>query len=687
VEKSRRDDTAAPNMEVRKLDVGTLVAGKYRLQERLGGGGMGEVFRATHELAGRVVALKLLRHDYAGDADLTRRFFQEAQAVNKIRHPNIVDVFDAGLAEQGPYVAMEYLEGASLAQALSRVGRVNLPTALAVVLPMLDALDGAHRHGIVHRDLKPENVFLVIVGDDVRVKLLDFGIAKVLDQPGTSPRTNTGVIFGTPDYLSPEQASGEGTLDGRSDVFAVGTVLFELLTGKRPFEAPTAVATAYRIVHAAPPTLLSLGISIPPRVQEVLDIALTKRPEDRYQTAAAFADSLAPLVPDAGARRRALRALLDAVSAQPTLAANDLAKLQPPRAGDAAGPSMSFEPSLPAAPSEDLPSSQGWDLAASSLDESSRPAVVPAARGSAPKLGVPAGPTMVSNAYVTPPAKASPLREPIVTPPQPPVAERSSPQISGIPTPGRSSPALTPRFDVRDSELQRALSSRQSQSDRSTNPDSSGGRRAISATDRTTPVEWAPRPLPVSARGRLHTRGTLPRALFKWVERTHGATGRDAVLALLPEELADTYRGDGFNALVWYDLEATDTLLEATTFTLLRRDPAGWQRMARENFDKDLAPIFRPTAQRTDTQTLLRRLPGGWGRVLDFGNPRIGESKSGGTLVKIDGFEGASLALRHVIMGTIEGLLHASMVPCTLRVLAGEASFVRDFEIEIAAGK
>jgi len=155
----------------------------------------------------------------------------------------------------------------------------------------------------------------------------------------------------------------------------------------------------------------------------------------------------------------------------------------------------------------------------------------------------------------------------------------------------------------------------------------------------------------------------------------------------LPAAIAEPYRTDAFNALVWYDLEATDIWLEATTYALLRREATGWQRLARENFEKDFAPIFRPTGQRADAQTLLRRLPGGWGRVLDFGNPRIGEPKGGSIQLRIDGFEGASLALRHVIIGTIEGLLLAAFPPCTLRVLSGEASFVRDFELEISRKK
>src|ERR1019366_3814015 len=165
----------------RHLEVGTIVADRYKLIERLGGGGMGEVYRAENVLAGRGVAIKLLRADFAENEDLTRRFFQEAQAANKIRHPNIVDVIDAGFSAVGPYVVMECLEGTSLAHALNRVEKLDVATALAVILPTPSALDAAHRQGIVHRDLKPENIFLAEINGEVRVKLLDFGIAKVQD--------------------------------------------------------------------------------------------------------------------------------------------------------------------------------------------------------------------------------------------------------------------------------------------------------------------------------------------------------------------------------------------------------------------------------------------------------------------------------------------------------------------------
>jgi len=255
-------------------------------------------------------------------------------------------------------VAMEILEGSSLSAALARVGRFDLTTALAVILPMLNALDAAHRHGIVHRDLKPENVFLARTQAGVVVKLVDFGIAKIL---GSSTNTNTGVVFGTPDYLSPEQASGEGVIDGRSDLFAVGIVLFELLTGRRPFEAQSAVATAYRIVHAPAPTLASLGIASDERVQAVLDVALAKSQEDRFGSAQSFADMLAPLVPDGAARRASLLGLVDAVTGlEPTMAL-------PPRAGTVRG-------------------LDGGAQEAPSLQEERRSAPTPAALASPPSL-------------------------------------------------------------------------------------------------------------------------------------------------------------------------------------------------------------------------------------------------------------------------------------------------------------
>ncbi len=630
-----------------EMAAGTVVAGKYQLLERLGGGGMGEVYRAEHQLAGRVVALKILRPDHAQDENLTRRFFQEAQAANKIRHPNIVDVLDAGLSEQGPYVVMECLEGVSLSLALSRLGTLPEGAALAIVLPMLDALDAAHRRGIVHRDLKPENVFLARLqpeaGSPVTVKLLDFGIAKVLDVgQGSSPETHTGVIFGTPDYLSPEQATGEGVLDGRSDLFAVGIVLFELLTGRRPFEAPTAVATAYRIAHAAAPTLGQMGVRADPRIQSALDIALSKSKEDRFSSAGAFADMLAPIVPDGATRREVLKSTLaKAIAAAPPA---------PPRRDN--------PPDKPA-PSPMAPS------VVSVLGPTERPPALPEPTPSPSPMAA----TMQS---VAPPVR-----------PAEPTRPSPAPRAEQKPASGRTSFSIADRAGSRPSPEPR------SRPVAVTPPAVSPARPSQDTPRRTGPLSparpWVPRPLPSHAAGACHVRGTLPRAVNRWIERAYGESGRDSVLRQVPRAQADLFRSDGFNALVWYDLESLDTFVEAATHTLLRGETTQWRAFARDNFEKDLVSLFR-SARTGDVPGILKRSPASWSKIFDFGTMRVSDPSTPGRVnVKVEGFDTASLALRYATIGTMEGLVRGAGFPgATVRVLAGEASFARDFEYEMS---
>ncbi|MBK8254068.1 MAG: serine/threonine protein kinase [Polyangiaceae bacterium] len=295
-------------MAARNPAPGIIVDNKYRLAERIGGGGMGDVYRAEHVTTGRPLAIKFLHPELTDNADLAHRFFQEAQAVNRIRHPNIVDVLDAGVGDLGPYIVMEYLEGESVGAALGRLGRFEIDAAIGTAVPVLEALDAAHRVGIIHRDLKPENVFIAfdISRACAVVRLLDFGIAKMLDGNGTMPRTRTGVVFGTPDYLSPEQATGEMQLDGRSDLFAVGVLMYELLTGTRPFRAPTAVATAFRVVHAEVPNLAATGVYVDPRVEAVVQKLLQKEPSRRFPTAGDVVRELNLLLPDQQRRTVAL---------------------------------------------------------------------------------------------------------------------------------------------------------------------------------------------------------------------------------------------------------------------------------------------------------------------------------------------------------------------------------------------
>lgn len=275
------------------------VGDKYRLLEQIGSGGMSVVYRAEHLLIGREVAVKLLLPERAGDRALAARLMREARALGKLHHPGVAQVMDAGVCELGPYLVMEYLEGLTLNQFI-RQTKLTIDAALGVVVRVLDALSAAHDVGIVHRDLKPENVFLSL--DDAArpcIKLLDFGIAKSIeDIVDTDARTSTGMILGTPDYLSPEQATGDHWVDARSDVFSVGIMLYELLTGDRPFQAASAVATAYRIAHADPEPLSQRKVPRGPALDALLGRAMAKDRERRYTSAKDFRMDLIALIED-----------------------------------------------------------------------------------------------------------------------------------------------------------------------------------------------------------------------------------------------------------------------------------------------------------------------------------------------------------------------------------------------------
>src|ERR1017187_9578482 len=299
----------------RSFAAGDLIAQKYLLLHLLGRGASGEVFRARNILAGNVLALKLLIEETGRDSELVQRFFREGRAINRISHPNIVSVFDAGYADAIPYIAMEYLSGESLAQVLDRIPKLPFACVAAILLKVLDALAAAHKADIVHRDLKPANVFLqACSGAPPRVKLLDFGVAKIHEDGESSIRTESGMILGTPDYLSPEQITADGEVDGRSDLFAAGSLMFELLTGRRPFHGPTFVTTTYRIVHEPVPSLAESGGPDDPDVAQILARALCKKRDERFTSAAEFAHHLEKIAPDDSAREHFQTALCRAQS-------------------------------------------------------------------------------------------------------------------------------------------------------------------------------------------------------------------------------------------------------------------------------------------------------------------------------------------------------------------------------------
>jgi serine/threonine-protein kinase len=266
------------------------MVGSYRIATLLGKGGMGAVFKGVHPSIGSRVAIKFLSQECSQHPALVERFFAEAKAVNLIRHDNIVTVSDLASTPDGrPYIVMELLDGAPLSAYMKRYGGLPLGALCRVTAEVLDGLGAAHAQQIVHRDLKPDNVFVLKNG---RVKILDFGVAKLRpEQGGISDATRTGSLLGTPQYMSPEQAQGMH-VDHRSDLYAVGVMLFEGVTGQRPFPAQTLYELLKAHVELMPPAPSLLRPDVPPSLETVLLHALQKDPSYRYQSAYDFRQAL-----------------------------------------------------------------------------------------------------------------------------------------------------------------------------------------------------------------------------------------------------------------------------------------------------------------------------------------------------------------------------------------------------------
>jgi beta-lactam-binding protein with PASTA domain len=281
------------------IDPGTVIDGRYEVRSRIGTGGMGDVYLANDQLLGRQVAVKVLHHRFAEDQEFVERFRREASAAASLSHPNVVAIFDRGEWDGTYYIAMEYLPGRSLKAVVRENGPLDPAAAIDVVIQILQAARFAHRRGVIHRDLKPHNV---ILDEEGRAKVTDFGIARA----GASDMTLTGSIMGTAQYLSPEQAQGHA-VSASSDIYAVGIVLYELLTGSVPFDGETAVTIALKQVSAVPPppsTLVRAAAhgpgapaaaplrAIPPELDAVVLRALAKDPAERFASAEEFIAAL-----------------------------------------------------------------------------------------------------------------------------------------------------------------------------------------------------------------------------------------------------------------------------------------------------------------------------------------------------------------------------------------------------------
>ena len=355
---------------------------RYEIEAVLGAGGFGAVFRARHVMMDRQVALKLLHPSAAASDEIRERFIREARTLGKLGHPHIIDIYDCGVTDGGElFLAMQLLEGEDLADRAQR-GRLASSDVVAITCQVLDALEAAHSAGIVHRDLKPANVYLAQVRGQEVVKLLDFGISKLESGEGNTGLTKTGIIMGTPHYMAPEMFSGVKDVDHRVDLYAVGVMLYELLSGGPPHDAASYEQLVVRIATTDPPSLRTRAPNLPPFLLDVVDRALQRAPSARFASAGEMRQALMGGAQQAPGFSMALPAAPG--SGGPTgpmggpslgaMSAPALAPVSAPSAFAATGPQIA------------APASKGIDLV-----------------GDVPQIGG-AAPTPITAVPVTPPA-------------------------------------------------------------------------------------------------------------------------------------------------------------------------------------------------------------------------------------------------------------------------------------------
>jgi serine/threonine-protein kinase len=293
--------------------LGTTLSGRYRLESRIGSGGMSTVYRAHDETLERFVAIKLMNREVASDSDQLERFRREARAVARLSHPNIVHVIDAGEDESRPYIVFEYIDGETLKERIQRLGRLEIPEAVAYCVEIARALGAAHSNHVVHRDVKPQNV---LIDHDGTAKVTDFGIARTLEEEGL---TADGRVLGTTDYVSPEQALGQH-VSGQSDLYSLGVALYEMLTGELPYRGENQVAVAMKHVRESIPDVRTLRPEVSAGLAAVIERATAKEQSQRYaddaELIADLEDVLALETNRAGSADGQVTAVLDSLPPQ-----------------------------------------------------------------------------------------------------------------------------------------------------------------------------------------------------------------------------------------------------------------------------------------------------------------------------------------------------------------------------------
>jgi serine/threonine-protein kinase len=392
---------------MRELSPGELIAGKFRLQRVVGRGGMGSVWAARHEQLGMLVALKFIEADEGTDlADARARFEREARAAAQIRSPHVAQIIDHGVDGDRPFIAMELLEGEDLGQRLRREGRISLAAAARILSGASKALRRAHEAGIIHRDLKPGNIFLARFDDDEVVKLLDFGVAKVrsagvLDGPMA---TQMGIVFGSPSYMSPEQARGVRALDHRSDLWSLAVIVFRSITGSKPFEAASIGDLVVKLCIDPLPVATRFAPDLPPEVDAFFERAFARDPDQRFSSAvelAAAFEAIAARVPDDGRRPATLppgNGVGPASSSGPSLIA--ARPIVVPRPAPATSP-------MARAPAQQLPPAPPLSVRPGALARAAAPALPSALWPAAAPAATPPAPPPAATAAAPPPAAGS----------------------------------------------------------------------------------------------------------------------------------------------------------------------------------------------------------------------------------------------------------------------------------------
>ncbi len=307
---------------------GQTLAEKYLVEELITHGGMGSVYRGKHVMMDKTVAIKVLRPGLAGDDAVVARFSREAKAASRISHPHAVSVTDFGESENGVvFLIMEYLDGRTLKDLIRSEGPMPLARAVEIVRQVSGALDAAHLQGVIHRDLKSDNIMLSQTNGGDWAKVLDFGIAKIQQPEGSRDNdiTAANLVIGTPQYMSPEQCSQTGAIDARSDIYSLGVIVFEMLTGRVPFTGESPTMIMMKQVQDEPPSVLEARPDLPASVDELIKKALAKQPADRFQTAGELSESLNHAAAGAADEEAAVPRVADTVPNAPiNLTTDDL---------------------------------------------------------------------------------------------------------------------------------------------------------------------------------------------------------------------------------------------------------------------------------------------------------------------------------------------------------------------------